>query len=159
MRILLCIREPLVYNPKNYSQPPRGNTQIMLFKLFLAFTLIPVAEIYLIVKLGSLLGALNTIVVIIVTGFLGATLARLQGMETMLRVRESLQQGNMPAEELIDALLIFVAGIVLLTPGFITDVAGLLLLFPLTRLHFKRFVRRKFDQWIASGSVNLHRLP
>jgi len=125
----------------------------MFFKLFLAFTLIPVAEIYLIIKLGGHLGAFNTVAIIIITGFAGATLARTQGMQTMLRVRQSLQQGLVPAEEMIDALLIFIAGIVLLTPGFITDAAGLLLLFPPARFHFKRFLRRKFDQWTRDGTI------
>ena len=131
----------------------------MFFKLFLAFTLIPVAEIYLIIKLGGLLGAFNTVAIILITGFAGATLARAQGLQTMLRVRQSLQQGLVPAEEMVDALLIFVAGIVLLTPGFITDAAGLLLLFPPARFHFKRFLRRKFDQWSKNGTIKYINLP
>ncbi|MCK5195093.1 MAG: FxsA family protein [Desulfobulbaceae bacterium] len=131
----------------------------MFFKLFLAFTLIPVAEIYLIIKLGGHLGAFNTVAIILITGFAGATLARAQGLQTMLRVRQSLQQGLVPAEEMVDALLIFVAGIVLLTPGFITDAAGLLLLFPPARLHFKRFLRRKFDQWSKDGTIKYINLP
>lgn len=125
----------------------------MFFKLFLAFTLIPVAEIYLIIKLGGLLGAFNTIAIIIITGFAGAFLARMQGMQTMLRVRQSLEQGIVPAEEMIDALLIFIAGIVLLTPGFITDVSGLLLLFPPSRFHIKRYLRRKLEQWHRDGTI------
>jgi len=131
----------------------------MFFKLFLAFTLIPVAEIYLIIKLGGFLGAFNTVAIILLTGFAGAALARMQGMETMLRVRHSLQQGLVPAEEMVDALLIFMAGIVLLTPGFITDIAGLLLLFPPSRFHIKRFLRRKFDQWHRNGSIQYRNFP
>jgi len=131
----------------------------MFFKLFLAFTLIPVAEIYLIIKLGGLLGAFNTVTIIILTGFAGATLARMQGLQTMLRVRQSLQQGIVPAEEMVDALLIFVAGIVLLTPGFITDAAGLLLLFPPSRFHIKRHLRRKLDQWSKNGTIQYRRFP
>lgn len=131
----------------------------MFFKLFLAFTLIPVAEIYLIIKLGGFLGAFNTVAIIILTGFAGATLARMQGLETMLRVRQSLQQGLVPAEEMVDALLIFIAGIVLLTPGFITDAAGLLLLFTPSRFYIKRFLRRKFDQWNKNGSIQYHNFP
>jgi UPF0716 protein FxsA len=125
----------------------------MLFKLFLAFTLIPVAEIYLIIKLGGFLGAFNTVAIILLTGFLGAALARQQGLQTMLRVRQSLAEGIMPKEELVDALLIFVAGAVLLTPGFLTDITGLLLLFPPTRFQLKVFLRKKFDQWLAQGHV------
>ena len=127
----------------------------MLLKLFLAFTLIPIIELYLLIEVGTIIGALNTVILVIVTGFAGAWLARLQGMQTMIRVRSSLQQGIMPAEELMDAVLIFMAGIVLLTPGFVTDAAGLLLLIPETRNYFKRFLRYKFDHWIEKQNVRI----
>ena len=127
----------------------------MLLKLFLAFTLVPVLELYLLIKIGTLMGALNTLALVILTGFAGAYLARMQGMQTMLRVRSQLQQGIMPAEDLIDAVIIFVAGIVLLTPGLLTDIAGLLLLFPTSRVYFKRWLRRKFDQWIQKTNVTV----
>ena len=126
----------------------------MLLKLFLAFTLIPVIELYLLIKLGAAIGPFYTLMLVILTGAAGAYLARLQGLEAMFRVRTRLQQGQPPAEEMLDALIIFVAGIVLLTPGFITDAAGLLLLFPPARFHFKRFLRRKFDQWSKDGTIN-----
>lgn len=126
----------------------------MFIKLFIAFTLIPVIEIYLLIKLGSIFGALNTIILVIVTGFTGAYLARQQGMQTMLRVRQNLQMGIKPTEELVDAVIIFIAGIVLLTPGFLTDATGLFLLFPVTRYHFKRWLKYKFDQWVKSQNVH-----
>lgn len=129
----------------------------MLFRLFLAFTLIPVAELYILIKIGSVVGSLNTILLIILTGLAGAHLAREQGMHTMMKVRQSLNQGIMPAEELTDALIILVAGIVLLTPGLITDVAGLLLLFPPTRSRVKRFVKEQFNRNIQSGHINIRR--
>ncbi len=131
----------------------------MLLKLFLAFTLIPVLELYLLIKIGAIIGALNTMILVILTGFAGAYLARMQGMQTMRRVRSQLQQGIMPAEDLIDAVIIFVAGIVLLTPGFLTDLAGLLLLFPVSRFHFKRLLRQKFDQWMQNSNVAVRRFP
>ncbi len=127
----------------------------MLLKLFLAFTLVPVLELYLLIKIGAVIGALNTLTLVILTGFAGAYLARMQGMQTMRRVRSQLQQGIMPAEDLIDAVIIFVAGIVLLTPGLLTDIAGLLLLFPTSRFHFKRWLRHKFDQWIQKTDVTV----
>jgi UPF0716 protein FxsA len=129
----------------------------MLFKLFLAFTLIPVAEIYLFIEIGGSIGALNTIILVILTAFAGAYLAKMQGMQTMLRVRASLEQGILPQEELVDALLIFIAGIVLLTPGFLTDTLGLLLLYPTTRYWIKQYLRRRFDQWIRNSDVNITR--
>jgi len=127
----------------------------MFLKLFLAFTLIPFFEIYLLIKIGYYLGAFNTVLVVIVTGLLGAYLAKLQGIRTMTRVRESLNRGELPAEQMLDAVLIFVAGIVLLTPGFITDLAGIAILIPNTRFWFKRWLRKKFDQWISEHRTDI----
>ena len=127
----------------------------MLFKLFLAFTIIPVLELFILIEVGSYLGALNTIMVVIVTGFVGAYLARLQGFQTMNRVRESLNRGEMPTEGLIDALLILLAGIVLLTPGFLTDIAGLLILLPQTRARFKVWLMWKLENWINNNRVDI----
>ena len=120
----------------------------MFFKLFLAFTLVPFIEIYLLIKIGAQVGAFNTILIVILTGLLGASLARLEGIKTMTKVRESLNRGELPAEEMLDAMLIFVAGVVLLTPGFITDLTGLALLVPQARFWFKRWLRKKFDGWL-----------
>ncbi len=128
-----------------------------MLKLFLAFTLVPALEIFLFIRLGGAIGIFNTFLVVILTGVVGAGLARWQGAETMFRIRQSLAQGETPAEEMIDAGLIFVAGMVLLTPGFLTDAIGILLLWPVTRRHFKIFLRRKFDQWMASGQINIVR--
>ena len=127
----------------------------MLLKLFLAFTIIPFLEIYLLIKIGSYVGALNTLMIVILTGFLGALLARHQGLKTMLKVRESLSRGEMPAEHLLDALLVLLAGIVLLTPGFLTDLAGFTILIPTTRFHFKRWLRKKLDSLITQNRVNV----
>ena len=120
----------------------------MFFKLFLAFTLVPFIEIYLLIKIGGQVGAFNTILIVILTGLLGASLARLEGLKTMTKVRDSLNRGDLPAEEMLDAMLIFVAGVVLLTPGFLTDLTGLALLVPKLRYWFKRWLRKKFDEWL-----------
>jgi UPF0716 protein FxsA len=127
----------------------------MLLKLFFAFTLIPVIELYLLIKIGSSIGAIPTLALVILTGFAGAYLARMQGIITMQRLRSQLQQGTMPAEELIDAVIIFVAGVVLLTPGLLTDIAGLLLLLPASRFYFKRWLRIKFDQWMQNPDITI----
>lgn len=129
----------------------------MLLKLFLCFTLIPVIELYLLIKIGAVLGGFNTILLVLMTGFAGAWLARQEGMNTMMRLRTNLNQGLMPAEELMDAVIIFVAGVVLITPGLITDVFGLLLLWPVTRNKFKRMLRKKFDAMKLQGDINITR--
>ena len=127
----------------------------MLLKLFLAFTIIPFLELYLLIKIGAYLGALNTVIIVILTAFFGALLARFQGFHTMIKVKESMNRGEIPAEELLDALLIFLAGIVLLTPGFITDLIGLLILIPKTRSLLKQWLRKKFDEWINRNRLNI----
>lgn len=127
----------------------------MLLKLFLAFTLVPFLEIYILIKIGSYIGAFNTVMIVILTGFLGALLARYQGLQTILSVSESLGRGEIPASEMLDALLIFLAGVVLLTPGFLTDIAGFMILIPRTRSLFKAWVRRKFTQWVDQKRVNI----
>jgi UPF0716 protein FxsA len=127
----------------------------MFGKLFLLFALVPVAEIYVLVTVGGMLGVLPTIALVILTALAGAHLARMQGLSVMLRIRENLDQGFMPAEELLDGLLIFLAGMVLLTPGFLTDIAGLLILFPATRNMFKMWLRKKFDQWRQNPNVHI----
>ena len=131
----------------------------MLFKLFLAFTLIPVIELYLLIEVGGRIGAWKTILLVIATGFAGAYLARLQGTQTMFRVQTSLRQGIIPTDELLDALLIFVAGVVLLTPGFLTDAVGLLLLIPESRRIVKGFLRRRIEIWIEHQNIHFDRGP
>ena len=117
----------------------------MLFKLFLAFTIIPIIEIFLLIEIGSIFGALTAVTLVILTGFLGAFLARMQGLQTFLRIQESLREGRMPSGELLDALLIVIAGLVLLTPGFLTDSVGFLLLIPATRNSIKYWLRRQIE--------------
>lgn len=129
----------------------------MLLKLFICFTLIPVAEIYLLIKVGTVFGSFNTILLVVATGFFGAWLARMEGMNTMFKVKTSLEQGIVPAEELLDALIIFVAGVLLITPGLLTDISGLLLLWPVSRNAFKRFLRQKLTDLNTSGSINITR--
>ena len=117
----------------------------MLLKLFLAFTIIPIIEIFLLIEIGSMFGALTAVSLVILTGFLGAFLARMQGLQTLYRIQESLREGRMPSGELLDALLIVIAGLVLLTPGFLTDSAGFLLLIPATRNFIKYWLRRQIE--------------
>ena len=131
----------------------------MFLTLFLAFTLIPMIELYLLIKLGAVIGAFNTLLLVILTGATGAYLARLQGLQVMFRVRERLQQGEMPAEDMLDALIIFIAGIVLLTPGLLTDIAGLLLLLPSIRFRFKVWLRQKLDEWTQNRNIRISRYP
>ena len=116
-----------------------------MLKLLLAFTIIPIIEIYLLIEIGSIFGVLTAITLVILTGFLGAFMARMQGLQTLFRIQESLREGRMPSGELLDALLIVIAGLVLLTPGFLTDSAGFLLLIPTTRNSIISWLQRQIE--------------
>ena len=116
-----------------------------MLKLLLAFTIIPIIEIYLLIEIGSIFGVLTAIVLVILTGFLGAFMARMQGLQTLFRIQESLREGRMPSGELLDALVIVIAGVVLLTPGFLTDSAGFLLLIPTTRNSIISWLQRQIE--------------
>ena len=127
----------------------------MLLKLFLCFTLLPVFELYLLIKVGTVIGGLNTILLVLISGFIGAWLAKREGINTIMKLKMNLQQGLMPAEELLDAVIIFIAGVVLITPGFLTDIMGLILLWPVTRNQLKRMLRKKFDEMQLQGNINI----
>ncbi len=131
----------------------------MFFKLLLAFSVIPLVELYLIITIGGILGALPTIALVIVTAVAGASLARQQGMVTLLRVREKTDRGEMPGEEMVDALLIFIAGVVLLTPGFLTDAIGLLLLVPAIRRRFRIWLQGQLQSRLVIHHSHTSRYP
>lgn len=109
--------------------------------LALLFFIVPLFELYFLIKIGSIIGAFNTIMLVILTAIGGAYLAKREGLRTLYKIRENMMQGIMPTEELVDACLIFIAGVLLLTPGFLTDTVGLLFLFPNTREIFKDYMK------------------
>ena len=105
-----------------------------MFRLvFLLFVTVPLLEIYLLIQIGSRIGALYTVGLVILTAILGVALLRLQGLVTLARVRHSLDQGRIPAVTLVEGLVLLVAGALLLTPGFFTDALGFLCLVPSLR--------------------------
>ena len=101
--------------------------------LFILFLLIPIGEIYVLLEVGNLIGVLPTVAMIVFTAASGAALIRFQGLSTLARVRQSLEQHQLPAMELLEAACLLVAGALLLTPGFITDSFGFILLIPQLR--------------------------
>ncbi|MCK5482299.1 MAG: FxsA family protein [Gemmatimonadetes bacterium] len=121
-----------------------------MFRLILLFTLLPLAELSLLLRIGGWLGTGPTVGLVIVTGIVGAWLARREGIRTWGRVQADLAAGRMPGEELLHALLVFIAGVVLVTPGVLTDAAGLLLLVRPAREAIARRIRKRL-----SGQVQL----
>ncbi|EFK96673.1 FxsA cytoplasmic membrane protein [sediment metagenome] len=111
---------------------------------FILFTILPVIELAVLLKVGAYIGVSNTLLFIILTGITGAILARLEGFATLYKIQQSLREGRMPTEEMLDGVMILIGGILLLTPGFITDIFGFILLIPLSRSLIKFGLRKKF---------------
>ena len=110
-------------------------------RLLLLFVLTPLVELAILVYLGTVIGALYTVLIVVATGILGAVMARHQGLATLSRIRSSIERGIIPSNELFDAALILVAGLLLLTPGIITDIVGFAVLVPQTRRIIGRWLR------------------
>ena len=125
-------------------------------RLFLLFTLVPLVEVVLLVRIGSWLGTGPTLLLIVGTGAAGAGLARREGLRSWLAVQGELAQGNLPTEQLVHAMMILVAGIVLITPGVITDVVGLLLLVPPVRKGLIVRLRNRFTRQIEQGKITVN---
>ena len=105
-----------------------------MFKiLFLLFLATPLVEIYFLIQIGSYIGALPTILLCILTAAGGAILLRIQGIQTLFSAQQKLRQGEIPADDLLGGLILLISGVLLLTPGFITDVIGFLCLVPALR--------------------------
>ena len=105
----------------------------MLFPIFVVVTL---AEIYVLVSVGQAIGGLSTVLLVVITAFIGSSLLRQQGWSTMAKAQQSMSEGRTPAMEMMEGVVILVSGILLLTPGFLTDALGLLGLMPWSRSYF-----------------------
>ena len=116
----------------------------MFFYLFLLFTLVPLVELALLIWIGTKTSVLFTIALVLVSGVVGAMLARQQGFRAIERILAELRAGRMPAEAVVDGVLILVAGVMLITPGVLTDGVGFLLLVPPTR----RLLKRGVSAWL-----------
>lgn len=127
----------------------------MLPRLLLLFILVPIAELLLLLRIGEWIGLLPTIGIVIATGVAGAALARSQGLRVLLRIRQEMQGGRMPVAEMIDGLLIFVAGALLLTPGLLTDIAGLAVLLPGPRGLVKGLIGRRLRHMVRAGRLQV----
>ena len=128
----------------------------MLFALL--FVVTPLVELAILIYLGTLIGALNTILIVVITGLLGAFLARKQGLATLSRIRNSIEQGILPSGELFQAVLILIGGLLLLTPGLITDLIGFALLIPQTRNVVTRWLRNLIQRKIERKETLYWRL-
>ena len=122
----------------------------MLLKLILIFTIVPFIELSLLIEIGARIGTLNTIMVIVITGVIGAFMARIAGLNVLFKIQENLREGVFPRDELFDGILVLIGGVLLLTPGLLTDALGFFLLLPfgqaLVRRWLKEIMKRKIDR-------------
>jgi UPF0716 protein FxsA len=111
--------------------------------LLLLFICVPIIEIGLFIQVGGFLGLWPTIGLVLLTAFVGASLVRSQGLQTLLSVQQRLQQGELPAQQIVEGVMLAVAGVLLLTPGFMTDAMGMLVLLPAPRAALARVLMSK----------------
>jgi UPF0716 protein FxsA len=129
-----------------------------MLRLFALFTVIPTLELYLLFQLGSHIGAGTTIWLVIVTGFIGASMAKREGRSVMSQLKSDTQKGVPPADHLIEGLMVFAGGLLLITPGVLTDLFGFSMIFPLTRKALAPLIRKwaksRFKDGITMSSIN-----
>ncbi len=130
------------------AQPYAGCVFVVLA---LALLCVPLLELYVIIRVAAGVGTGETILLLVVVSVVGAWMVRRSGLGVLEQIRTRLSRGELPAGELVDGLLILIAGALMLTPGFLTDGVGLLLLFPPTRLVVRSLLVRHFAKRVAAG--------
>ncbi|MCK4911680.1 MAG: FxsA family protein [Thermodesulfovibrionales bacterium] len=131
----------------------------MFFRLFLLFSIVPAVELALLVYAGSMIGVPETLSIVIATAIAGAFLVRREGLGVLFRIKEDLAQGAFPAESLLDGAMVLVSGALLLTPGFITDLIGFLLVIPASRAVMKKILLRLLRRHLESISIEINKPP
>jgi UPF0716 protein FxsA len=123
--------------------------------LALLIIIIPAIDIGFLLLSGKVIGVLPTITLIILTGVIGAYLAKREGLQTLRNAQGQLSYGQIPGESILDGICVLVGGTLLLTPGFVTDLLGFLLLLPATRRPFKFLMKNGLRKWIEKGNIKI----
>jgi UPF0716 protein FxsA len=126
----------------------------MALLLVVLFIVVPIAELYVLIQIGQAIGILPTIALLILDSILGAALMRAQGRATWMRFNRALAEGRIPGREVMDGALVIFGGALLLTPGFLSDVLGLILLLPPTRALVRTLLLRRFGPRIVAGAAS-----
>src|SRR5205823_12147267 len=121
--------------------------------LIALFVFIPIAELYVILKVGDLIGILPTLALLVADSLFGAWLMRSQGRAVWRRFQGTMEAGRIPHREVFDGVLVIFGGAFLITPGFLTDIVGAFLLLPPTRALIRRLVRRRIERRAVAGAV------
>ncbi|MDF2154757.1 FxsA family protein [Vibrio sp. CAU 1672] len=128
----------------------------MFLILLLAFIFVPIIEIGLFIQVGGFLGLWPTIALVLVTAFVGASLVRSQGLQTLVSVQSRLDQGEIPAQQIFEGVMLAVAGVLLLTPGFMTDALGMVVLLPAPRAAIAKYLMSKMVVKTVGGGFHGH---
>lgn len=128
---------------------------ISIGRLALLFLLVPAVELFLLIRMGQLVGFWPTLAFVILTGWVGAWLARLEGMRVLARFQQEVAVGRIPGQAIFDGAAVLLGGAFLVAPGVLTDVTGLALLFPPTRRLIQRWVRKRLQRGIMEGSIKV----
>ena len=135
-------------HPDAPAVAPRSMT-ILLILCLLACLALPVVVIYLIIEVAQLTGILNTVALLILVSVVGAWMVRREGLGILRRAQKELVAGRVPGRQMVDGLLVLVAGVLMLTPGFATDAFGLVLLFPPSRITVRESLIRRFTRRVS----------
>lgn len=127
----------------------------MFFKVFLLFVVFPIVELIFLIKIGTLIGITSTILLILFTAIAGAYMVKTEGLGVMYRFKDNLSKGIFPEEEILDGVLVLVAGALLITPGVLTDFIGFLLVFPPSRGLIKVWIKRYIRKKIEKGDIHI----
>ena len=130
-----------------------------MFALIALFIIIPIAELYVILKVGDLIGTVPTLALLVADSLLGSWLIRSQGRVVWRRFQDTMQAGRVPHREVFDGVLVIFGGAFLITPGFITDIIGVLLLLPPTRSVFRRWLIRRGGRLVGISIATGRRTP
>lgn len=125
-------------------------------KWVLLFITVPVLEIIIYVELGRYIGLFPTLLIILGTGIAGVIMAKQQGIRIITKARQEIQAGRVPGNELLDGLLLLVGALLLLTPGLLTDIAGLFLLFSFSRHYLRGKLKIRIRNYINSAKINTY---
>jgi len=128
----------------------------MLGKLIFLFTVVPIVELLILIEIGGAIGVLNTVLLVLITGIVGAVLAKSEGRQIIANIQRETSMGRMPGDELINGLSVLLGGAMLVTPGIFTDVVGFTLVIPFTRGLLIGFIKKQVKGMIKEGNVKVY---
>lgn len=125
----------------------------MYYKILALFIVVPLIELYILIVLGKNIGVLPTILIVVGAGIVGVSMLKREGFKVIREFKNALNEGRVPGDELLNGILVLVGGVLLITPGLITDAMGFLLLIPATRNIAKRWLKHYLPYLIRGGGI------